>query len=93
MISMTWPQYLRGECGLDGYAVKLSDLQTELLALLLLRRRQLVSWDEIIENLWHPDTEPINTRRIVFFVLRCLRKKLGAQFQYRGHFARGFELL
>lgn len=58
-ISMTWPQYLRGECTFDGMTVALKRRHAELLLLLLLRRGQIVSLAELVHWMWpHPDEEP-----------------------------------
>src|SRR5689334_5166298 len=58
LITMTWAQYRRGECCYRGRAVKLQREQANLPALLLLRRGQVVSPEEIMAFLNLPRRKP-----------------------------------
>lgn len=55
---MTWPQYLRHECTVDGFRVKLSPTQTEILSVLLMRYPQPVARDDMLEAVWFEREEP-----------------------------------
>lgn len=90
MITMTWPQYLRGECQVSGFVVKLSPTEAEVLLQMLLRypRDTLVS--EIIEAIWpNPDEEPAWPATEVYRVVSRIRFKIGAyriqQCGFRGY--------
>jgi len=75
-IRMTWAQYRRRQCWVR---LDLSPHETELLSLLLLRRGQIVSRDEIIEVLWPvPDDQPLDAARYIAETLCGLRLKLGS---------------
>ena len=59
MISMTWPQYLRRECDVDGLVVALTHDQTVMLATLLMRYPEPVTRGELIEEIYpDPDRTP-----------------------------------
>jgi DNA-binding response OmpR family regulator len=74
-IRMSWRDYLRRECVLHGRVVRLSPIQTEIIALMLLRRGCAVSSATIIEWLWpNPDLEPetaLNTLHEHLYILRA----------------------
>lgn len=78
MISMTWPQYLRGECRVSGFTVRLSPQEAELLSEMLVRYPREVKEEELVAALWpDPETEPewalANLRALVHRV----RHKIG----------------
>jgi DNA-binding response OmpR family regulator len=76
MISMTVPQYRRRECTLDGRAVSLSWLETELLALLLVTDpERALGKSDIIEALYpNPDLEPEWADNLVYRYVNKLRR-------------------
>ena len=76
MISMTFPQYRRGECTAWGFRVKLSRLQTEVLATLLMRFPFTVPIGDLIESTW-PDNEPDHSKSALHRLISELRVKLG----------------
>lgn len=79
-VSMTWPQYLRGECTVSGFTVKLTEYETEalLLLMLMLRCSNPVSKEEMIEWIWpDPGLEPEFTEGMVYHTMRRLRAKVG----------------
>lgn len=58
-ISMTWPQYQRGECTANGQRLYMPPLRTEILSTLLIRRGHVVSLDELADVCWpDPDYMP-----------------------------------
>lgn len=74
-IRMSWPQYRRRQCWVR---VDLHPAEAELLALLLMRRGQLVSREEMIEVLWPiADQQPLDAARYIAVTLSELRAKLG----------------
>ena len=75
MISMTWPQYMRGECSATA---QLSRMETEVLSTLLLRHPAPVSLHQMIEAIYpDPDRQAeYATRAVPVFVMR-LRNKIG----------------
>lgn len=71
MIALTWPQYRRREVTYQGETVHLRPQEMEFLSMLLMRRGQIVSGEEMIENLWpDPDREP-EMPRYIMSRLRC----------------------
>lgn len=77
-VSMTWPQYLRSECTVTGFTVKLTEYEVEALMLLMLRCPNPVSKEEMIEWLWpDPGLEPEFTESMVYQTMRRLRAKVG----------------
>jgi hypothetical protein len=74
-ISMTWPQYLRRECMIDGELAKLSKHQMTIFSTLLLRRGNPVFLDELIEILWpDPDNSVEWERNTVCVMISRLRQ-------------------
>lgn len=56
---MTWPQYQRGECTVDGRPIFMPRLRTEILSTLLMRRGCVVSCYELSDLCWpDPDDMP-----------------------------------
>lgn len=53
-VSMTWPQYQRSECSVDGEVVLLSPTQVAILSALLMRRGDVLSAQDLIEQAY-PD--------------------------------------
>lgn len=75
MISMTWPQYQRGECSVSA---RLSPQEAEILMVLLVRHPQAVGTADLIEALWpDADIEPDYADSIVRRAIGRLRGKLG----------------
>lgn len=75
-ISMTWPQYQRGCCLVDGEQVYLTPTQTELLSTLLIRRGCLLGREELWELVW-PDPEYAPDIKNVDVQVHKLRQRLG----------------
>jgi DNA-binding winged helix-turn-helix (wHTH) protein len=79
MISMTWPQYKRGECVVSGFTVRLSPMETEVLLCLLLRHPAPSSADQLIEFVYpDPDNEPEDARGAVYQYVYKIKDKIGA---------------
>lgn len=58
-ISMTWPEYRRRECRIDGNPVSLKQQDADVLLLFLIRRGEIIPHIDIIEMLWpNPDAAP-----------------------------------
>ena len=77
-VSMTWPQYLRSECTVTGFTVKLTEYEVEALMFLMLRCPNPVSKEDLIEWLWpNPGLEPEFTESMVYQTMRRLRAKVG----------------
>lgn len=77
MITMSWPQYLRHECTVSGFRVKLSATQTELLLALLLRHPDHMTPGELAEMIWFDREEP-DYKTPVADLVRRLRAQVGA---------------
>jgi hypothetical protein len=76
-VSMTWPQYLRGECVYRGRFVRLPRKQADLLLLYLLRRGTIVPVSEAAEFLWpDADNEPDCSWHLVRKHSRLLDQKM-----------------
>lgn len=92
-VSMTWPQYLRGECTASGYIVKLTEYEVEALLLLMLKCPNPVSKEEVIEWLWpDPALEPEFTENMVYQTMRRLRAKVG-EFHITSRVSFGYRLM
>jgi len=77
-ITMTWPDYRRRQCRVDGWPVSLSPAMTEILSMLLMRRGQVVSTGEIIDALWpDPDTSPDDGISVLKVQICKLRQRIG----------------
>jgi hypothetical protein len=77
-VGMTWPQYLRRECTVGEFTVKLSPHEAEVLLFLLLRCPNPVSRDEVLEWLYQePDVEPDYAMGNVHSTIRNLKQKIG----------------
>ena len=91
LITMTWSEYQRGECRYRGQIVRLQRKQAELLALLLLRRGQVVSDVEIVAylatRLRNASSTAINSVRMN--VSRLNRMMPGLIIRHRG----GYEIV
>ena len=76
MISMTFPQYLRHECTVDGRIVRMRGLWAEALASLLVSHpARFVSRAEMIEAIWpNPDFEPDYASVMVDMCIHGLRR-------------------
>lgn len=92
-VSMTWPQYLRKECAVTGFTVKLTDYEAEALLLLMLQCPNPVSKDAMIEWLWpDPALEPEFTENMVYHTMRRLRAKVG-EFHIVSRISFGYRLM
>jgi DNA-binding winged helix-turn-helix (wHTH) protein len=67
-VSMTWAQFTRHECSLDGLAVRLEKREADLLAVLLVSPPdRFLSRGALIDALWpDPDDEPRNPTRCIY---------------------------
>jgi DNA-binding response OmpR family regulator len=73
---MSLPQYARHEVSLDGRAVHLSPLETEMVATLLVASPYGVSYETLIECMWpDPDLSPLTIKTCVSVHVARLRNK------------------
>jgi hypothetical protein len=77
MISMTWPQYLRGECTYRGWVVHLSCQEAEVLLVLLLRSVDFASADLLAAALYGDD--PKGGREDAHCAVRIIIMRLRAK--------------
>ncbi len=78
MISMTWPQYLRRECRIEDFVVSLSPIETELLAVLLIRYPAITPVEQLVEAVYsNPDEGPEWPEDQIFQKMRSLSRKVG----------------
>jgi DNA-binding response OmpR family regulator len=77
---MTWPQYQRCCCTVDGEHIYLTPHQTELLAVLLIRRGRLVTREELWEAVW-PDPDFAPEIKIVDVQICKVRQAVGGIIQ------------
>lgn len=95
---MTWPQYKRRECTACGFRVRLSELQAEILLVLLLRYPGPVSISDLVEACWHDalwndaDAEPSTAESTALTTLNHLRGKIGG-FHIAGRRCFGYRLV
>jgi DNA-binding response OmpR family regulator len=88
-ISMTWPQYRRGCCLLDGEQVYLTPTQTEIIAVLLVRRGCVIEREDLWEWVWpNPDAAP-DMKNIDVQVCK-LRQRLGGVIE--NEWGRGYRI-
>jgi DNA-binding response OmpR family regulator len=80
-VSMTWPQYKRREATIDGWTVKLSGLQCNILFILLVRRQFVKITD--IADFVYPAVAPINSHQAISITIATLRRKLGVGIENR----------
>lgn len=73
---MSWPQYQRGCCVVDGEQVYLTPTQTEILSVLLIRRGSVVSRDELWELVW-PDPDDAPDAKNIDVQVCKLRHRIG----------------
>lgn len=58
-VSMTWPQYLRSQCVVDGALVRVPAFAKEVLLVLLLNRGRAFTREALTEMVWpDPDDQP-----------------------------------
>jgi hypothetical protein len=83
-VSMTWPEYQRGQCTIDGMRCKVGPAIAELLALLLISDpATFVGMDDILDALWpNPDRQPDTWRNVVSVYMAKL-SGLGVQIERR----------
>lgn len=92
-VSMTWPQYLRSECTVTGFTVKLTEYEVEALMFLMLRCPNPVTKEEMIEWLWpNPGLEPEFTEGMIYHTMRRLRAKVG-EFHIPSRVTFGYRLM
>jgi hypothetical protein len=90
-ISMTWPQYLRGECCCQGSVIHMRRVWIDIVAMLLLRRGEVVTLEELSCAAW-PDRNksPQGERSIMRGHLSGIRKLMPDILLNRGD--RGWEI-
>jgi DNA-binding response OmpR family regulator len=88
-VSMTWPQYRRHECTIDGVTVRLRPQQAELLSVLLVGSPVgFLHADALIEGVWpDPDREPDTAENCIAVYIGQLRR-LGVTIEARFHCGR-----
>lgn len=75
---MTWPQYLRNECSIGEFVIRLTEGEAQLLSTLLVRYPEPVRLDDLIETLYpNPDLEPEDAEGVVSERMRNLARKIG----------------
>lgn len=77
MISMTWPQALRREVAVDGRAIRLSPLEHDVVAAILMAPpdREL-STPDLIERVWpNADTQPECARQVLRSTVSRARRR------------------
>ena len=72
---MTWPQYQRGSCTVDGEEVYLGPLEAQILSILLIRRGHCVTKEEMFDQLW-PDVDTAPMPKTVDVHICKLRRKV-----------------
>jgi hypothetical protein len=75
---MTWPQYLRHQCRVDGRLIKMKGrLEPAIVFLLLVRGAgHLVPYVDVCEHLWpDPDLQPLDWHNALSVFLRRLRTR------------------
>jgi DNA-binding response OmpR family regulator len=79
MISMTWPEYQRGECRVDGRPVRLTRLMADALSIMLVRHPLRTPRPLLIEALWghDPNGGPLYIESTLFHLIRKLRERIG----------------
>lgn len=78
MITMTWPQYRRQQCAVEGFVLSLSAQETELLATLLLRYPNPVTIQELIVEVYpDPWDEPEYPEGQIVQRMMHLARKVG----------------
>lgn len=74
-ISMSWPEYQIALCRLDGKLLRLTDLEAELILMLLLTNPcGYAKIGELVERLWPNDDEPDTSDRMVRVLISRLRR-------------------
>lgn len=73
---MTWPQYRRRVCTLDGEPVRLSPSQAEVLSVLLMRHGSAVPISDLVDVLYpNPDKAPEWEIHTIHELVRQLRRR------------------
>lgn len=74
---MTHPEYLRQQCMVDGERKRLTPMETELVALLLVSPPdRTIEYGTLIEALWpNPDDQPLWAPNILTILKYRLRRK------------------
>lgn len=89
MVAMTWPQYRRRQCSLDGRVIRLRGQEAEILLMLLLSNPDgFLPRDQLIEAMWpDPDFEPESAPISYFHVYMTRLRRLGVVIEnrYRNH--------
>lgn len=72
---MSWPEYQVALCRLDGKLLRLTDLEAELILMMLLTNpRGYAKIGELVERLWPDDNEPETADRMVMVLISRLRR-------------------
>lgn len=76
-VSMTMPQYRRGECSVNGRPRHLNRQCTELLALLLVSPpNRVVPYDVAVEGVWpDPDSQALTAVDVLHVIVTTLRHR------------------
>lgn len=84
MISMTWPQYLRRQCTVDGRVVALGRTEVEIISALLIAHPSPVKIPELIERVYpDPDLEPDYATSVLTVIIHRFRRKFPNQITNR----------
>ena len=86
MVSMTWPQYIRGECRFNRKVIRLRNSEKRVLAILLMRRGLPTSTHQLIEMIYDPDDEPDHAYTNIGIYIMWLKEKLPGQIESRHGF-------
>lgn len=92
LVSMTWPQYRRRECSVDGKAFRLTPQETDILAHLLVSGPvRPLAFDDFADVLWPGErSEPLHADRLIRVVISRLRR-IGVRIEARNRF--GYRIL
>lgn len=78
-VAMTWPQYRRGECTVDGFVVRIGRYAADVLFMLMVHYPNPVTTRALVAFLWpEPDDEPEYVESFVTQVVMRLRRQIGA---------------
>jgi hypothetical protein len=78
MITMTWPQYRRGQCSVGDWTVDLSAMEAELLSILLIRYPNPVTVGDLVGIVYQdPDAEPEYPEDQIVQRMNHLARKIG----------------
>jgi hypothetical protein len=89
-VSMTWPQYKRREATIDGWTVKLSNLQCNILFILLVRRQFVKITD--IADFVYPSVMPLNAHQAISITIANLRRRLANVAEIENRYGWGYRI-